>query len=201
MIILDFGSGNSYQNSLSIVDEMLDRLEENDRRRHEVVIKWQLFQNAPPNIPLDYEVFEYAYEYANVKGYQTTASVFDEASLEFLKMFDVPFIKIAARPELYRLVDETVPYIISVPPRYEEIPNGCQYMRCVPKYTATVEEYERNFTSEQLKQGISDHTEGFRLYHKYRPQIYEKHYVLERGGDNPDAGSFACVPEELVRIL
>lgn len=197
MIILDFGSGNTCQNSLSIVDEMLDRLEENDRRRHEVVIKWQIFQNAPPNIPLDYEVFEYAYEYAKVKGYQTTASVFDEASLDFLKMFDVPFIKIAARPELYRLVDETVPYIISVPPRYEEIPNGCQYMRCIPEYPATVDAYERNFTPEQLSQGISDHTEGFTLYHRYKPKLYEKHVVIERDRNNPDAGTFAATFEEI----
>jgi sialic acid synthase SpsE len=180
---------------------MIDRLAENDRGRHEVIIKWQIFQNAPPNIPLGYEVFEYAYEYAKMKGYQTTASVFDEESLLFLKTFDLPFIKIAARPELYRLVDETRPYIISVPPRYEEIPNGCRYMRCIPEYPATVESYERNFTPEQLAQGISDHTEGFTLYHRYKPKLYEKHYVLERGGDNPDAGSFACVPEELVRLL
>jgi sialic acid synthase SpsE len=201
MIILDLGSGNTCQNDFSIVKEMIDGVAENDTGRKEVVLKWQIFQDAPPNLPLDYEVFEFAYDYAKSRGYETTASVFDEESLRFLDTFRVPFIKIAARPELYSLALKTArKVIVSTPPDVTNTPFG-DVMACVSKYPADVEEYERKFTRAQLHAGISDHTEGFRLYHQYKPAIYEKHYVLEHNDNNPDAGVFACVPEDLVRIL
>jgi hypothetical protein len=51
-------------------------------------------------------VFEYAYYYARDKGYKTTASVFDEFSLYCLLKYNIPFVKIANRPDLYWLAGE-----------------------------------------------------------------------------------------------
>jgi len=193
MIILDIGSGNTLDSKKTIRDT-IDSLEGFD-----AILKAQLFTSAPPNKPLSHELFTYAYEYAAKKGLQTTASVFDKESLDFLRQFDVPFIKIAARPMLYGLVDgQSDRFIISVPPGYEEIPNDCfGYLRCVSKYPALNVDYLTGFSVEQLEQGISDHTDNLELYYTFEPEIYEKHYVMQHNDTNPDAGSFALTPEDL----
>jgi len=72
---------------------------------------------------------------------------------------------------------------------------------CVSRYPAQAIQYEKNFTSYWLTQGISDHTEGFDLYHKYQPETFEKHYCLKHDKSNPDAGEFACIPRDLEGIL
>lgn len=196
MIILDLGSGNTCKNDRDIVEEMLNSIFDIDHGEKEVVLKWQLFQDEPPNVPLDRDVFACAYGLA-IYAYGVTASVFDRDSLEFLQQFSVPFIKIPCRPQLYKLA-RNINAVVS----YKHVPiNARNYMCCIPKYPATVSDYEKQFTPEQLAQGISDHTEGFELYHKYQPRIYEKHFVLEHDSDNPDAGPFAATPKELGEIL
>ena len=192
MIIFDIGSGNSLD-SKKTIRNVIDSLAGFD-----VVLKAQLFTSAPPNKPLSHELFTYAYEYAEKKGLQATASIFDKESLDFLRQFDTPFIKIAANPMLYRLTSESDDdFIVSVPPRYEEVPKNCKYLRCVPKYPAEVVDYLTSFTVEQLEEGISDHTNGLELYYIFSPKIYEKHYVMQHNDTNPDAGSFALTPEDL----
>jgi hypothetical protein len=47
MIILDFGSGNTCRNDKGIVKDMIQSL----GQREGIIIKWQLFQHLPPNIP------------------------------------------------------------------------------------------------------------------------------------------------------
>ena len=207
MIVLDAGSGNTCRNDLGKVREMIDSVA--DYADKGIVIKWQLFKNAPPNIPLERKVFDYAYTYALGLGLKTTASVFDEESLDYLLGFDVPFVKIANRRDLnylYEYVPEGVNVVMSFGDEnmlniYMEADPEIMPLCCVSEYPAQPEEYERRFSSGVLNYGISDHTVGFDLYHKYEPYFWEKHYVLEYGGDNPDAGPFAMTPEDLWRIV
>jgi len=198
--ILDMGSGNTCQNDFSVIKHMIDLVDSVDSARHEVILKWQLFKEALPNIPLTHEAFDFAYRYAQRFGFETTSSVFDRDSMRFLMGYDVPFVKIACRPELYGLAQySTVPVYVSTAGSLVDIPNAT-VMACVPKYPATIQDYESHFTVEEL-QIVSDHTIGWKLYEKYQPTIIEKHFVHERNKSNPDAGFFAVTPEQLELVL
>ena len=204
MIILDFGSGNTCENSKRCVTQMIDELAAVDTGKHEVVIKWQLFTDCLPNEPLRRDVFDYAYGYAKEKGYQTTASVFDTDSLQFLLTYDIPFVKLANRPDLYWLAGE-VPRKIPV---YKSVHWGGtatvtdteKTLCCVSKYPAETIDYIVNFTVEALQHGVSDHTTDFALYDVYKPLIYEVHYRLA-DSTGPDAGEFARTSTMLKEIL
>lgn len=199
MIILELGSGNSCRNDEAVVKDMIDGIAETGI---DAVLKWQLFENEPPNVPLERDVFEYAYEYGRKQGFDVTASVFDLEGMVYLMNFDVPFVKIACRRELYPLAgmahDYLVPAVVSYPDRRQWAETDLVTpLCCVPKYPATIRDYKTAFTADQLKRGISDHTPGFDLYHEFQPEWWEKHVVLERDDDNPDAGPFACLISEL----
>ena len=224
MIILDFGSGNTCKNDLNYVKRMMDELKAVDTGKHEIVIKWQLFHEAGDNIPLDQSLFSSAYVYALEQGYKTTASIFDKYSLAFLMRHDIPFVKIANRPDLYWLAGEVprkMPIIMSVSEiidEYTPLLEGnyllkkdagyLQLLCCVSEYPATWQQYADRFTTndypggsaEWLVHGISDHTTDFTLYHKYKPEIYECHYKLE-DSTGLDSGDFARTPEQLAEIL
>ncbi len=217
-IILDFGSGNTCKNDYKYIERMINSLVEidSDKHGHEVIIKWQLFKKAGKNIPLDQKMFEYAYYYAEDKGYKTTASVFDLDSLMFLLQFkNIPFVKIANNKDLYWLIPE-VPrkYLIYVSNgtvgasnRFDSIfsimdsgyfGNGVKILSCVSKYPAKLEDYDKLDIS---KYGfISDHTVDFKLYYKYNPSIIEWHYKLS-DSIGLDAGAFARTPEQLKEVL
>lgn len=199
--IIELGSGNTCRNDVGLVREMIDAVAVVDTGKHEVVLKWQLFENQPPNEPLLWRTFAYAYGYACERGYETAASVFDVSSLRFLEQFDVPFVKIANRPDLYWLEDETELNIyMSYRTKRPDERAWKTPMACVSHYPATVEDYLL-FEDWELQSAISDHTVGWRLYHKYKPDIIEKHFVLEHSDDNPDAGPFAVTPTELSEVL
>lgn len=207
MIILDCGNGNHKGNDIGYQKEIIDSVAPflcSSRTQQEIVIKYQLFLDAPPNIPLKREVFRYAYEYATEAGLQTTASVFDIDSLHFLQEFeDIPFIKLANSHACRKLANAiNTPMIVS----YSSIAEMgkrklIKPLCCISRYPAQVIQYEKNFISYWLTQGISDHTEGFDLYHKYQPEIWEKHYCLKYSKNNPDGGVFAITPKELEEIL
>lgn len=206
MIILDV-SANTHKNSMNYVKRMIDELVKVDSRKHEVVIKHQLFTEAGDNIPLQLSVFDYAYWYAEQQGYQTTASVFDLDSMKYLLCYDVPFVKIANRPDLYWLAGEVprkIHLVISTDKRYDyNLYESVSMLHCISEYPATAEQYEREFLDEQAKylsMGISDHTTDFTLYHKYNPDIYECHYKLS-DSTGLDAGSFSRTPAQLAEIL
>jgi len=182
---------------------MIDELKAVDTGKHEIVIKWQLFNDCPPNEPLDRTLFVYAYEYAKKLGYQTTASVFDRSSLDYLLTFDIPFVKIANRPDLYWLAGEVprkVPVIRSVRWGTARVSEKEKILCCISEYPATRSDYVANFTVEALSHGISDHTTTFDLWHDYQPDIIEWHYKLE-DSTGPDAGEFARTPKQLEGIL
>ena len=199
-LILDMGSGNTCRNDMQTVRDMIDAIASVDTGRHEIILKWQLFKSAPPNIPLDPEIFNYAYLYA-LGRYQTTASAFDVPSLTILKWYDVPFIKIACRPDLYPLIDDTSKYYVSVDHWAGAKLKNINIMACVPKYPATIKEYETAFLPHLLRSAISDHTVGWELYNKYHPAVMEKHFVHKRDKSNPDAGAFAVTAKELKEIM
>ena len=199
VIILDMGSGNTCHNDRRIVERMIREIAQFYTDKV-VVLKWQLFKDAPPNIPLDHECFRYAYDLAWKLGYTTTSSVFDLDSMRFLMQFDVPFVKIACRPDLYELAQySTKPVYVSTAQSGLNLP-GEVHLACVRKYPASLAEYEKAFTPQDLLR-VSDHTVGWDLYYKYRPEIIEKHYVHERVPDNPDAGPFAVTPDQLGEVL
>lgn len=199
VIILDMGSGNTCRNDRRIVERMIRDIAQFCTNKV-VVLKWQLFKEAPPNIPLDHECFKYAYDLAWKLGYITTSSVFDIESMRYLMQFDVPFVKIACRPDLYELAKySTKPVYVSTAQSGLDLP-GEVHLACVRKYPATIEEYEKHFTASDLLR-VSDHTVGWELYYKYRPEVIEKHFVHERVPDNPDAGPFAVTPDQLAEVL
>ena len=168
--IIDCGSGNTCKNDKRIIERMIREIAEVASYDHDVVIKWQLFNSAPPNVPLFFESFDYAYKLANNLCLETTASVFDVESMRYLMHYQVPFVKIACRPELYNLAKySTVPVYYSTALSGFELSEGMM-LHCIPKYPATVEDYENAFTVEELKQ-VSDHSVGWELYNKYRPEL------------------------------
>lgn len=204
MIILDFGSGNTCKNDWPYAKRMIQTLSDVDRDR-KCIIKWQLFETAGDNIPLDKSLFHIAYDYAKGFGFQTTASVFDKQSLDFLLKFDIPFVKIPNRRDLDWLIGEVPRKVRGVishtnysPPSHW--PRWDLFLCCISKYPATIDEYQSTFDEWNLKEGISDHTADWTLYNKYKPQIYECHFCLY-DSTGLDSGLFARRPEQLKEIL
>jgi len=215
-IILDI-SANTFKNYFHLIAQLIDKIKDIDTGKHEIIFKTQLFKDCPPNIPCHPQSLKFLMNYTRTSGYKATSSVFDEESLELLLKYDVPFIKIPCRPDLYWLV-ERIPRSIPVYLSYDnskeafekllQIENNNLFfagkrdriLRCIRKYPAKIQEYEKliRYYSDH---GISDHTIGLELFKKYKFKIWEKHYVLEHDKDNPDAGEFAVTPEDLKEIL
>jgi sialic acid synthase SpsE len=216
-IILDFGSANSCHNDKAYIKRMYDELKAVDTGKHEVVIKWQLFERAGDNLPLTHETFQYAYDYGTKLGYKVTSSVFDKNSLDFLLRFDPCFVKIANRRDLDWLIGEVprkVSVYVSIGEYHGEKMKAIEYgiddtylgnvtpICCVSNYPTTVDHYEEIFGRDVLKAayGISDHTTNFGLWYRYKPEIIEWHYKLP-DSTGLDAGPFARTPAQLAEIL
>lgn len=208
MRILDMGSGNTCKNNPDTILRMIKILSIIDPKK-KFILKWQLFKKAGDNIPLLPSVFSYAYNIAMDYGFETTASVFDIKSLNYLLQFDIPFVKIANRPDLYWLIGE-VPRKIEIVlsyksshalDKYDDIENEeINYLLCcISKYPAKLGSYEKKFNKSCLKRGISDHTIDWQLFRKYKPKIYEYHFKLP-DSTGPDAGEFARTPEQISEI-
>jgi len=213
-IIIDMGSGNTCRNDFTIVKRMIDELKAVDTGKHEIIIKWQIFEKAGQNIVLLPETFDYAYEYAAKLGYKTTASVFDLNSLKFLLEYDIPFVKIANRRDLDWLIGEVlrkIPICISIGEHEPSIKyfytdgfafplQGDMKMHCISNYPARYDDYIKAFTPDQLHTGISDHTTCFSLFRKFEPELVEWHYRLN-DSTGLDAGPFARTPKQLREVL
>jgi sialic acid synthase SpsE len=114
----------------------------------------------------------------------------------------------------------------SVPPNWwwnppsspEEEPYMEEWLCCVSKYPAEIEDYDykpsHSMRPQDIKDHIlnchglhamSDHTVGLDLLRKWkhtvRGMIWEKHFVLKHDDANPDAGPFAITPSELKEAL
>lgn len=213
-IIIDMGSGNTCHNDKAYIKKMYDELKAVDTGKHEVIIKWQLFEKAGDNIPLTHECFDYAYKYGTNLGYKVTSSVFDKNSLDFLLGYDVPFIKIANNRDLDYLIGEIprkVPICISIGKeitqhihlKMDDYAFPFSYdmpLYCVSNYPAKYDDYIKVFRLEQLHRGISDHTTDFLLFRKFEPKTIEWHFgLLDSTG--LDAGPFMKTPEMLQEVL
>jgi sialic acid synthase SpsE len=213
-IILDMSSGNTCRNDKSIVKQMIDAIKAIDTGKHNVVLKWQLSLLDGINVPLDHDVFDYAYKYGNELRYKVTSSVADLESLKFLLQYDIPFVKLPNCRELDWLIGE-IPRKIQV---YQSI-NDCKLfdyskedivkMICISEYPSTLEAYESKFKEHLYgitncgnfdRIGISDHTANFGLWYRYQPQIYEVHFCLD-DSQGLDSGVFARRPSQLREIL
>ena len=209
MIILDFASGSTCQNDIAYIKRMIDELRQVDTGKHEVIIKWQLFEQATvPYVPaLSLLSFREAYTHAASVGYKTTASVFDTWSLGQLLEYDVPFVKFACREWVYPLIGAPSMMgrraVVSIRDAASRLQFKALWladcMCCVPKYPASVDDYYV-FGDDDLVCGISDHTVDWTLYKDYTPDIYECHYKLE-DSTGPDAGAHARTPEMLREVL
>ena len=202
-IILDF-SANTFCNSFEYAKQMMDEIKVIDTGKHQIIFKTQLFKSAPPNIPLDWSVFDSIYHYGKHLGYQVTSSVFDKESLDFLLQYEVPMIKIANNRNLYWLIKE-VPRKIPV---YVSIKDCATYWKdesiiplcCVSNYPSNINEYEKVFVKHELNCGISDHTTDFQLWNKYQPNIIEWHFKLPNS-QGLDSGPFSRTPQQLAEVL
>jgi hypothetical protein len=208
-IILDI-SANTTKNDNEYVKNMIDQIKLIDTGKHKIIFKPQLFDYAGDNIVMKHRHFKYIYNYCQSVGYQCTASVFDEANLDFILGFDVPFIKIACRDDLRYLIDEIprrIPVYYSVDtPYFKDIYNSIQLV-CIPKYPALVYDYEKLINKIQDEDcyynfnGISDYTQGFELFNNTQFGIHEFHYALE-DSTGLDAESGVCkTPKMLKEIL
>lgn len=195
-IILDIGSGNTCKNSIDYAKRMIDEVIKVDTKKHKVIFKAQLFTDRPPNVPLKRRVFNELYEHCKDRGYDLTASVFDLESLKFLLKYNPVFVKIAN--------DRSLDWLIGEVPRKHEVyksvgdleeyfDNG-HSLFCVSKYPAHINDYPSHVGY------ISDHTEGFELFKRNKPDIWEKHLKLP-DSTGLDAGPFAITPEELAEVL
>lgn len=209
-IILDI-SANTHKNDINYFKNMLKEIKKIDTDKNKIVIKHQLFEQSEINEVLDHDFFIEAYKLAEKLNYETTASVFDNLSLEFLLTFDVPFVKIANNRKLDILTNDIprgIPLLISYGSTDElkqlDIQNLTR-MLCVSKYPASIEDYETKFITILSLQhdgyGLSDHTIGMTLYNEYKPKIYECHFVLNHDINNPDGGDFAKTIKDLKIIL
>lgn len=209
LLILEMQDGMMCKNDKDTVKMMIDKAIENKPDHIDLIFKWQMYTKIKTYveiIPLKRDIFIYAYEYAKQCGYQTTASVFDEENLEFIKTFDVPFIKVACQTDLYdfrkkmwHLIDPDYNNIVSVENEDDYIrllkdTHNTDMLSCIPKYPATIKDYEIAFSKMSLILGISDHTIGLDLYNKYKPRIFEKHYYVD-GLESWDK-DWAIKPEE-----
>lgn len=238
LFILDFGSGNTCRNDKATIKKMIDELvkvltafdipekldEEGKKDRLSgFVIKWQLFKNAGKNAFLTKESFTYAYNYAEQFGLQTTASVFDKGSLDFLLKFDIPFVKFSCGGDtIYPIKLQ----IIKSETNSEVLPSlnvtkmsgptneilsvysfdgfnwtrNDRYLSCIKDYPAKAKDYKKRFSKEQLGSGISDHTTTWALFKQFAPKIYECHYKLPES-KGLDAGPFARTPKQIKELL
>lgn len=204
-IILDLGSGNTSKNDWDYAKRMIDEIHAVNTGKHEVILKWQLFKKAGDNVPLDKEIFNKAYHYAETLGYQTTASVFDLESLETLLCYDIPFIKIANNRDLDYLIGEIprrVPVYVSChyigdAQNIHKMGN-CYSLFCCSMYPSIAADYD-NMTKTWFD-GISDHTTDWQVFNYHKPDIYECHFKLD-DSTGLDAGDFARIPAQLSEIL
>jgi sialic acid synthase SpsE len=197
------GSGNTCKNSKEIIKRMYNELKMIDNKKHEIIVKWQLFKRSGSNIPLTEKNFDFAYNYGKSLGYDVTSSVFDMESLNFLLNYSIPFIKLANRRDIDFLINYMPPklpvYISKTHDLFlPKMKRKIIEMWCISRYPAKKHDYEKL----DIKKGdaISDHTEDFKLFNKYKPKIVEWHYCLDLS-TGPDAGSFSRRPEQLKEIL
>jgi hypothetical protein len=185
MIILDLGSANICHNDRNTIRDMIQSISDVDTGRERVILKWQLFSDASIFKPLSHSCFEYAYRLAWDLGYETTASVYDDESLEYLQThYEIPFIRIDCNTKFYPLMWHVNPEI----DKYVSVDNPANkrgiidmyegmkmtFLNCIPKFLAYANDYL--LFGDALKHSIVDNTVGLDMYRLHKPTIWEKHF-------------------------
>lgn len=213
-IFLDFGSGETCRNELNIAQRMLDDLSNirYNKKFFRVIVKWQLFHKAPPPFypwPLKLGVFDFVFEYAKEKGFETIASVYDEESLyNLIDRFNVPFVKIDSEAyyHLIDLVPRNIPVLINVKDMKISKELRLAYGNSIiPIYglynrrPANHFEYESLFGGN-LSYSIVDNCVDTSLFTEYQPLFYERAYALN-DSVGLDTGAFASTSKQLEKML
>lgn len=196
MFIIDIGSGNSLT---SVEQACKTILKVKEMAIPNSYVKFQLFQKAGNNIPLNPEIFDRAVRYCHIVGMPYGVSVFDEWSLDLaIHSGALKFLKMANNKELHYLINKAPDedrWIISTDDLNLKIDrHDTDIIYCISKYPAKEKDYEDKF-GDKLKQGISDHTTSWTLFKKYLPKIYECHFRLSET-TGLDSGKFARLPEQ-----
>jgi len=161
-------------------------------------IKFQLFKNIPPNIPLDYEMVPMLKDYCDEAGIEFFASVWDTEGFELLDQLGCKSIKFAHSqrnsPLIQRALDTFENVYVSMD--YMDFPiEGCINMFCIPQYPCVNEiNFEGIFPRFQ---GFSDHTLGFTQTTKAvkaGAKHIEKHFKLEDADMRIPDSRFALTP-------
>jgi len=204
MIILDLGNGSVLKNDWGNIKATIDAIATIDVQR-ECIIKFQLFSAVPPKTPLRRDLFYQAWQYGTSLGFEVTSSIFDFDSLDFLSRMPVSMVKLANR------MDSKI-YFFDARKRFEEVivstSDAMEFekhlhgkrMACVSQYPATIDVYENRFEVHQLGEGISDHTSDLKLFRKYQPRLYERHFVLDSVSTDAPR-QYAMRPADLEELL
>ncbi len=234
-IVLDV-SANTFKNDIVYFENMVQQIRTIDSRKYQITFKTQLFSKdseaAKINIVLEHTIFYKMKCICEDYRYGLTSSIFDISSLVFLLDYiNLPFIKIACRPDLYNLIESipnNIPVYVSIDCResgpsaffhYQLANRTIRTLKCIPEYPAKTKDYIDNIfkTKEPIYSNISDHTTDLKLFNYWKSnlsymgesgynfpfkyEIFELHYVLEHDSNNPDAGAFAKTIKDLKEIL
>ncbi|WP_417357679.1 pseudaminic acid synthase [Gallaecimonas pentaromativorans] len=181
---------------------------------------YQLYDKA--HTPWDWH--QALFERAREKGLAVFSSPFDETAVDFLESLDAPAYKVASfeatdLPLVAKMASTGKPLIISTGmSNFEEIAetlacardNGARdiaLLHCISAYPTPLKDanLKRMLTlAERFKVvvGLSDHTLGTLAASSavaLGASIVEKHFILSRNDDSPDA-AFSLEPDELAGL-
>ena len=198
-IIVDPGS--THMGKLEYAKELIDLA----AHYNCYAIKFQLFKDAPPNIPLPREWWGELVKYTRGK-INIFASCDDWEAIDLLKPYFPRHVKFAFSErhnfERIEYANTFSKVIVSCPLlEVNNYPN-CIKLFCIPEYPVV---YNIDFHGLfKYFDGFSDHTLGFRQTLKaveYGAQYIEKHITLDHNDINCPDHMFALKPDEFGRLM
>jgi sialic acid synthase SpsE len=171
-------------------------------------VKFQLFTDKPPNIPIEYRSFYDLMEYGNKVGIEVFASVFDLDAISAAAKLGSKSIKLAYSERNNTVLIDSI-QVLNFTNFYVSgdlmttFPDNAIRLYCIPQYPVPFDvDFDDLFTSGKFA-GFSDHTMGISQSKSaidWGAQIIEKHYqIADRKGDTPD-GRFAIVPKQVEKL-
>lgn len=174
---------------------------------------------------LDAEDFIYLSEYANKKGIQFSASIFDRKGINLLTKLDAPYYKIAScdlnnRPFLREVAEIGKCIVLStgmatiseiekaVNEIFQTGNKNIVLMHCVSIYPSSLEQMNLSFIDVLIKYfglpvGLSDHTEGYiaaAIAISKGATWIEKHFTLNRKQEGFDH-NYAMEPDSFLKFV
>lgn len=175
------------------------------------LVKFQLYNsmaiygvNQPQE--LTFKQADELFRFGQDNGIEVFFSVFDVERVEWCENIGVQRYKIAAtrqKKEVLEAVARTNKPVIVSQSRFEILDrlfNDVQYLYCVPKYPADIQEV--NFGMIYIMGGFSDHTLGIfasQIALARGATIIEKHFRLDDNPRSPDFGH-SITPSEFKQL-